>query len=235
VSKIRQSDEIDPLAKGFLGVIISFMSRWLKRGVGSLFAVLATFLVVSNAWIWSAGWGRLTKHPAEVPAGSVMLLLGTDEFDASTGERTGTFRPRIDAAVELARSGRVKLVISSGTEAHARTMADQLRAAGVTCPIVEDPYGWRTLDSVLRAKAYYPKEHIVFVSQGWHCVRALWLADHENLSATAYPAAFGEGWRPWMGALRDCFAKPKALIDRYMFANALMAPVPANEGNVPHR
>jgi SanA protein len=211
------------------------MFRWTKRGLTVVLAFLGIFLVGSNVWIWSAGWGRLAKDCSEVPAGSVMVLLGTDEFVGTTRERTGTFRPRIDAAVALARSGRLKLIVSSGTEVHARTMADQLRAAGVTCPIVEDPYGWRTLDSVLRAKAYYPRERIVFVSQGWHCVRALWLADHEALDATAYPAAFGDGWRAVMGAARDCFAKPKALIDRYVFGNPLMAPVRADEGNVPHR
>jgi len=210
------------------------MSRWLKRGVGVLFALMAFFFVGSNLWVWSAGWGRLAGKPSEVPVGSVMVLLGTDEFVGATGERTGTYRPRIDAALELARSGRVKVIVTSGTEVHARSMAMQLRAAGVTCPIVEDPYGWRTLDSVLRAKAYYPDESIVFVSQGWHCVRALWLADHASLRATAYPASFGDGWRPLMGSLRDCFAKPKAVID-LCHGNPLTAPVSANEGNVPHR
>jgi SanA protein len=223
-----------PLANGFLAVMVVSMSRWLKRGVGGLFALMAFFFVGSNLWVWSAGWGRLAGKPSEVPVGSVMVLLGTDEFVGATGERTGTYRPRIDAALELARSGRVKVIVTSGTEVHARSMAMQLRAAGVTCPIVEDPYGWRTLDSVLRAKAYYPDESIVFVSQGWHCVRALWLADHASLRATAYPASFGDGWRPLMGSLRDCFAKPKAVIDLCR-GNPLTAPVSANEGNVPHR
>jgi SanA protein len=210
------------------------MSRWLKRGVGLFFVLLGLFFVGSNLWVWSAGWGRLAMAPAQVPAGSVMVLLGTDEFVHGTTERTGTFLPRIEAAAALARSGRVKVVVTSGTDVHARAMAEKLRAAGVTCPIVEDPYGWRTLDSVLRAKAYYPQDHVVFVSQGWHCVRALWLADHEALGASAYPAAFGEGWRPVMGALRDCLAKPKAVIDRWQ-GNPLTAAVPANQGNVPHR
>ena len=210
------------------------MSRWLKRGVGAILALLVLFFIGSNLWVWSAGWGRLAGKPSEVPAGSVMVVLGTDEFVRGTGERSGTYRPRIDAAVELARSGRVKLVVTSGTDDHARSMATHLRAAGVTCPIVEDPYGWRTLDSVLRAKAYYADDHVVFVSQGWHCVRALWLADHESLKASAYPAGFGEGWRSVWSAMRDCFAKPKAVIDRCL-GNPLTAPVPANEGNVPHR
>jgi len=163
-----------------------------------------------------------------------MVLLGTDEFVKASGERTGTFRPRIEAAVALARSGRVKLIVASGTATHARTMAAQLRAAGVTCPLVEDPYGWRTLDSVLRAKASYPREHVVFVSQGWHCVRALWIADREGMRASAYPAAFGDGWSPLLSVGRDCFAKPKALLDLYLLGNPLAAPVPADEGNVPH-
>ncbi|MEI7650821.1 MAG: ElyC/SanA/YdcF family protein [Verrucomicrobiota bacterium] len=211
------------------------MLQWIKKGLQLLAVFLAAFLVGSNAWVWSAGWGRLATSPAEVPAGSVLLLLGTDEFVAGTHEETGTFRPRIESAEQLCKSGRIKFVISSGTEAHAITMADQLRAAGVTCPIVEDPYGWRTLDSVLRAKAYYPKEHIVFVSQGWHCVRALWLAEHEGLSASAYPSGFGTGYRAYQATVRDVFAKPKAVIDRYIFNNPLLAPVPAGEGNRPHR
>jgi SanA protein len=234
VLKIKQTTVNGPLANGFLAVMVVSMSRWLKRGVGVLFALMAFFFVGSNLWVWSAGWGRLAGKPSEVPVGSVMVLLGTDEFVGATGERTGTYRPRIDAALELARSGRVKVIVTSGTEVHARSMAMQLRAAGVTCPIVEDPYGWRTLDSVLRAKAYYPDDQVVFVSQGWHCVRALWLADHASLRATAYPAAFGDGWRPLMGSLRDCFAKPKAVIDLCR-GNPLTAAVLANEGNVPHR
>ena len=214
--------------------MVVYMSRWLKRGVGALFTLLTFFVLGSNLWVWSAGWGRLASTPAEVPAGSVMVLLGTNEFDKETGESSGTYRPRIAAAADLARSGRIKLIVTSGTDLQARTMAVQLRAAGVTCPIVEDPYGWRTLDSVLRAKAYYPDDHIVFVSQGWHCVRAIWLADHEKLGATAYPASFGEGWRAYRSWVRDCFAKPKAVLDR-LFGNRLTSSMPANQGNLPHR
>ena len=210
------------------------MYQKLKWALGSVLAGLACLLLGTNLWVWSAGWGRLASAAEEVPAGSVLVLLGTDEFVGLSTERTGTYRPRIDAAVSLARSGRIKVIVTSGTAVHAETMAAQLRAAGVACPIVEDPYGWRTLDSVLRAKAYYPDDHVVFVSQGWHCVRALWLADDAHLRASAYPAAFGEGWRPFQGALRDCLAKPKAVWDR-LNGNPLTAPVPAHAGNRPHR
>lgn len=232
--KFRQITPDRPLAKAKLTAILGFMSVWLKRGVGVVIALLALFLIGSNAWIWSAGWGRLAAEPKDVPMHAVLILLGTDEFVQGTAAPTGTFRPRISAAAGLALTGRVKLIVTSGTGVHARVMADRLREAGVTCPIVEDPYGWRTLDSVLRIKAHYPDDDIVFVSQGWHCVRALWQADRVGLRSTAYPAAFGEGWGPVVSCLRDCLAKPKAVVDLFL-GNPLTAPIPANQGNIPHR
>ena len=57
--KFRQTRPDRPLANEKMGVIIDFMSRWLKRGVWAVFALLALFFVGANAWIWSAGWGRL--------------------------------------------------------------------------------------------------------------------------------------------------------------------------------
>ena len=210
------------------------MASRVKRLVLWLLAAVVAFGGLANAWVWSAGWGRFHADPAELPAGSIVVLLGTNELLADQRTPSGTYRARIEATVRLCAGGRPRLVVASGTPEQAATMARQLVAAGVRTPIVEDPYGWRTLDSAVRAHAAYPGAHVVFVSQGWHCVRALWLADHASLRATAYPASFGDGWRPLMGSLRDCFAKPKAVIDLCR-GNPLTAPVSANEGNVPHR
>jgi SanA protein len=163
-----------------------------------------------------------------------MVLLGTNEFVGQTEIPTGTYRPRIAAAAELAKSGRVKVAVVSGIEAQTFTMARDLRAAGVTCPIVRDPYGWRTLDSVHRVAASYPGEPVVFVSQGWHCDRALWMANRLQLPACAYPAAFGDGWRPVWGAVRDLLAKPKAVWD-WLTGSELSTAQPPATGNVPAR
>jgi SanA protein len=163
-----------------------------------------------------------------------MVLLGTNEYVGQSTNPTGTYRPRIAAAAELARSGRVKVAVVSGIEAQTLTMTRDLRAAGVTCPIVRDPYGWRTLDSVHRVAASYPGESVVFVSQGWHCDRALWMADRLQLRACAYPAAFGDGWRPLGGAARDLLAKPKAVWD-WLTGSELSTPQPVATGNLPVR
>ena len=208
----------------------------MLKNLRQILQISAGFLVVlglfTNAWLWSAGVGRSHVSPEQVPPGSVMVLLGTNEFVGQSTNPTGTYRPRIAAAAELAKSGRVKVAVVSGIEAQTLTMTRDLRAAGVTCPIVRDPYGWRTLDSVHRVAASYPGESVVFVSQGWHCDRALWMADRLQLRACAYPAAFGDGWRPVGGAARDLLAKPKAVWD-WLTGSELSTPQPVATGNVP--
>ncbi len=208
-------------------------SRW-QRLVLWLIASVAAFGCLANAWVWSAGWGRFHAEPTEAPAGSVLVLLGTNEFLADGRSPAATYRPRIDAAARLCAGGRIRLVIASGTPEQAAYMSRHLVAAGVRVPIVEDPYGWRTLDSAVRAQAHYPGAHVVFVSQGWHDVRALWIADRLGLAATAYAADFGSGWRAWWSAGRDVLAKPKALLD-WVAGQPLATAVPPSQGNVPHR
>lgn len=210
------------------------MFSWLKRLVLGSLAVVLGWGLLANAWVWSAGWGRFHAAPADAPAGSVVVLLGTNEFLSDQRTPSATYWARVEAVTRLCAGGRIRLVVASGTPEQAVYMARHLVEAGVRVPIVEDPYGWRTLDSAVRAQAQYPGAHVVFVSQGWHAVRALWIADRLGLASTAYAADFGAGWRAWWSAGRDLLAKPKALLD-WLVGQPLATSVPATQGNVPHR
>ena len=198
------------------------MSPILRRIILWVSGLLAAFFIISNLWIWSAGWGRdLRNTPDQILQDSVLVLLGLDERDEKTGKLSECFKLRIEAAAELCRTGKIKLVVTSGLNAQARTMANRLREAGVTAPIVLDPYGWRTLDSVKRAAAVFPYEQIIYVSQGWHCDRALWLSDRisnnpykaQYEEALSYSADFGHEPTAYFNYVRDFLAKPKAVID----------------------
>lgn len=198
------------------------MNPILRRTILWVSGLLSAFFIVSNLWIWSAGWGRdLRNTPEQIPQDAVLVLLGLDERDEKTGKLSECFKLRIEAAAQLCRTGKIKLVVTSGLNNQARTMADRLRKAGVTTPIVLDPYGWRTLDSVKRATAVFPDEPIIFVSQGWHCGRALWLADRLSTNqhkAMSYSADFGHEPTAYFNYVRDFLAKPKAVIDWLMGA-----------------
>ena len=193
------------------------MSPILRRIILWVSGVLGAFFIISNLWIWSAGWGRdLRNTPDQILQDSVLVLLGLNERDEKTGKLSECFKLRIEAAAELCRTGKIKLVVTSGLNAQARTMANRLREAGVTAPIVLDPYGWRTLDSVKRAATVFPDDNIIFVSQGWHCDRALWLSDrisNNPYKALSYSADFGHEPTAYFNFVRDFLAKPKAVID----------------------
>ena len=189
----------------------------LRRTILWVSGLLLAFFIFSNFWIWSAGWGRDSKiSPQQIPQDAVLVLLGLNERDEKTGKPSECFRLRIEAAAELCRTGKIKLVVTSGLNSQARAMADRLRQAGVTTPIVLDPYGWRTLDSVKRALVVFPDDKIIFVSQSWHCNRALWLTDRISTTsnkALAYSADFGSEPMAYYNFVRDFFAKPKAVVD----------------------
>ena len=189
----------------------------LRRTTLWVSGLLSAFFILSNLWIWSAGWGRdLRNAPQQIYQDSVLVLLGVDERDEKTGKLSECFKLRMEAATELCRTGKIKLVVTSGLNSQARLMADRLREAGITTPIVLDPYGWRTLDSVKRAVAVFPDDNIIFVSQSWHCDRALWLADRITTidnKAYSYGADFGHDSQAYFSLMRDFLAKPKAVID----------------------
>jgi len=189
----------------------------LRRTILWVSGLLSVFFIFSNLWLWSAGWGRdLRVTPQKIPQDVVLVLLGLNERDEKTGKPSECFRLRIEAAAELCRTGKIKLVVTSGLNSQARVMADRLRGAGVTTPIVLDPYGWRTLDSVKRALVVFPEDKIIFVSQSWHCDRALWITDRISTTpnkALAYSADFGREPMAYYNFMRDFLAKPKAVLD----------------------
>ncbi|MGA0134196.1 MAG: ElyC/SanA/YdcF family protein [Opitutales bacterium] len=207
------------------------MARIAKRLLCWMGFPLLGFAVLSNLWIWSAAVGRMG---GEVPEGSVIVLLGTNEFFRDGVTPTATYRQRITRTVEAARGGRAALVISSGTGEQAAAMAKALKSQGCLTPVELDPYGWRTLDSVLRAKAQHSGRTLVFVSQGWHCTRALWWADRLGVAAVAAPCEYGDGFDAHVSAARDVLAKPKAVID-WVLGSRPSSPLPVDQGNVPAR
>ena len=106
------------------------MNPKLRRTILWVSGLLSAFFIISNVWIWSAGWGRdLRNTPDQILQDSVLVLLGLNERDESTGKVSECFKLRIQAAAELCRTGKIKLVVASGLDSQARTMADRLREA----------------------------------------------------------------------------------------------------------
>jgi SanA protein len=194
--------------------------RWLRRLIGWFLAlaVLATVGFIACDWWVSASTSARVRHQlSAVPAAPVALLLGTSPRVA--GQPNPFYLARIEAARELFAAGKVRGILVSGDNRHTDynepmfMRADLIRAGVPAEFITLDFAGFRTLDSVVRAKAVFQQSRVIIVSQRFHAERALFVAQHIGLDADAYAAA-DPGWSwQFRVRLREVFARAVACAD----------------------
>ena len=137
--------------------------------------------------------GRVYSDVETVPAREYGLVPGTSRL--VHGKYINTyFTNRIHAAVELYRAEKIRKIIVSGD--NSRTdynetgdMARELVAQGVAPEdVLSDYAGFRTLDSVVRARNLFGATEITVISQEFHCERAIYLAAQHGIDAVGFVA-----------------------------------------------
>lgn len=152
----------------------------------------------------------------DCPTVEVALVLGT--------QIGGPFlEHRLDTAAELFGRGKVGRVLVSGSfdggfYDEAGAMQKGLIERGVPADaIVCDRAGYRTLDSVVRARRVYGVETAAIVSQRFHVYRALLIARTEGLDATAVVAPGLPSGKMWRVQVREWLARVLVVLDLYVW------------------
>jgi SanA protein len=161
--------------------------------------------------------GAIYDDVAAVPPKPVALLLGCSKY--FSGYENPFYNHRITAAAELYRAGKVRGILVSGD--NSTTSYDEpsdikadLVAAGVPAEYITLDYaGFRTWDSLVRARDVFGQRSMVIVSQRFHCQRAIFLARRLDLDVVGYAAAdvAGQGGRNIRR--REILARTKAVLD----------------------
>ncbi len=190
--------------------------RWLCFTV---LAVLALgFVFGCEGWIARTAEGRCFDAVEKVPACPVAVVLGTSPR-AADGRANLFFLPRLEAAAVLFKSGKVKALVVSGdngTQGHDEPtdMKRVLMQMGVPVEkIVCDYAGFRTLDSVVRAREVFGQQRVIFVSQGFHNARAIYLAQAFGIEAFGLNARDVPVALSVKSFLREKLACVKAVLD----------------------
>ena len=196
--------------------------KMLKRmlwGLCGFGAMCIAFTVYANMAVEKAAAGRLYDNPDDIPHCRVALLLGTSPVGRTGGPNT-YFTNRIATAAELYHAGKTDFILASGDN-HIKdydeptAMRDALIAEGVPEErIILDFAGFRTLDSVVRAKEVFGCDSLTIISQADHNARALYLAEANGIHATAVAAPI---WAPRRVrirlAIREWLARDKMMLD----------------------
>ena len=148
-----------------------------------------------------------------IPKNKVGLLLGTGKYAAS-GNINLFYKYRIDAAVKLYKAGKIKYILVSGDNSRKEydepsDFKNDLIIRGIPeDKIFLDYAGFRTLDSVVRAKEIFGQTSVTFISQKFHNQRAIYIADHYNIKAVGFNAR-----DVYKSHFREYLARAKASLD----------------------
>ena len=196
--------------------------RWGKFFVvGFLLAVLVCcgLIGISNAIVKHYAKGRMYADVGEIPYRKVGLVLGT--VPIVQDHQNLYFRYRMDAAAELYFANKVSYLLLSGDNhiSHynePEAMRQSLIERGVPDSVIYlDCAGFRTFDSMVRAKKVFAQDSVTVVSQQWHNERAIYIGGHYDLDAIAFNAKdYTLGWRVYLkNHLREALAKVKVVLD----------------------
>ncbi|MCL4109078.1 UNVERIFIED_CONTAM: hypothetical protein GTU68_030990 [Idotea baltica] len=191
------------------------------------------FIVGINIYVVKSSSSDIFENPQDVPTCDVAVVLGTSRI-LRGGLKNAYFMYRIEAAVALYKAGRVKKIIVSGDNSvkhynETDDMREELEIRGVPSKdIVNDHAGFRTLDSVVRAKSVFGQTRIVVVSQRFHVQRALFIARAHDIEAFGYVAQDPVSSRSTAKVMaREYLARVKAFLDCYILGTEPRFPGPA--------
>lgn len=171
-----------------------FSGRGLRRVVA--IALLGTLLplaggVAANLYLKARARAKITSSVADAPTRDVAIVLGTAPKIAGRWSNS-FFEYRMDAAAELFHAGKVKHLLLTGDNGRPEydeptAMREALVKRGVPAEATTlDFAGFRTLDSMARARAIFGLEEAIVVTDEFHLPRALYLAEHFGVKARGY-------------------------------------------------
>lgn len=191
-----------------------------KIGYACLFIIttLCLTLFICNIAIEKGSEGKTFDHIDKIPKNRVGLVLGTSNRLVG-GRSNPYYTNRINAAIVLFNAGKIDYILVSGDNGspyynEPMVFKRDLIKGGIPDECIFLDYaGFRTLDSMIRAKAIFGLDKVTIISQRFHNKRAIYLARKKGLDAIGFNAgdlSMKDGMKV---RIREYFARVKVFID----------------------
>lgn len=190
----------------------------LFKAIGICAILLLGFILFANVAIELNSKEKTFSDISKIKKNKVGLVLGTSKRLAN-GNINLYFKYRINAVVELYNSGKIDYVLVSGDngEIYYNEPSDfqnELIKRGIPkSRIFLDYAGFRTLDSVVRAKEIFGQNELTIISQQFHNERAIYLAEKNGLKAIGFNAQDVNINYGLKIQLREYLARTKVFLD----------------------
>jgi len=183
-----------------------------------LMSIVLLVIVVSNYSIESYAQGKTFNAVSDIQKNKVGLVLGTSKL-LQNGRINLYFTYRVEATVALYKEGKIEFVLVSGdnstkTYDEPTDFKEELIKRGIPEDrIFLDYAGFRTLDSVIRAKEIFGQDNITIISQEFHNERAVYLAGKNDINAIGFNARDVSRRYGLKVQLREYLARTKVFFD----------------------
>lgn len=194
------------------------MKRKYLKFLTLLVSIPLLLIVLCNFIIHTSAEEKTFSNVDEIPKNRVGLVLGTSK-KLINGQANPYYSFRVEATVRLFKAGKIDYILVSGDNAtiyynEPSTIKKDLVKHGVPKErIFLDYAGFRTLDSMVRAKVVFGLDSVTVISQKFHNERAIFLAEKKGLNAIGYNARDITGQQGFKVQFREYFARVKVFLD----------------------
>jgi SanA protein len=204
-------------------VLQSFLRllRQNRRGLACLCLLVLLVPAGINLWVILSCGSCVFNEVEKLPANDVGLVLGAVPRFRSKKIKP-LFRARMEDAARLYHSGKVKHLLLSGRRnnrgynepAEMKMLALELGVPESAMTL--DYAGFRTLDSIIRAKEVYGLMRLTIITNNFHTYRALFLSKGNEIDAVAFYSEQFPVTKLGIEIPREWLARVIAVIDLYI-------------------
>jgi len=194
------------------------MLKKILKIFGLLLILLVLIIFACNIIISSTADGKTFTDISSTPENRVGLVLGTSN-KLTNGSPNPYYTYRIDATKALYNAGKIEFILVSGDNGsiyynEPDTFKKDLVKAGIPEHVIFLDYaGFRTLDSMFRAKFIFGLDDVTVISQKFHNERAIYIAKQKGLNAIGFNAQDVSTSQGLKVQLREYLARVKVFID----------------------
>jgi SanA protein len=184
----------------------------------AVFLLMLVVLLYGNYTVRAISKGKTFVSLKDIPKNKVGMVLGTSKLGRN-GNINLYFEYRIQATVRLFKAGKIEYVLVSGDNGNENydeptDFKNELVARGIPADLIFLDYaGFRTLDSVVRAREIFGQEKYTVISQKFHNDRAIYLATKKGMEVVGYNAKDVVKYGGIRTKVREVLARAKAFLD----------------------
>lgn len=205
--------QISTLFKAILSKIYSTRKKLIITII-----LICMALLIPNYLVAKCSENKTYYSSSKIPKNKVGLVLGAGKY-TKRGTISLYYKYRVEAAAKLFKAKKIDYILASGDNGvedydEPTAFKNDLIALGIPeHKIFLDYAGFRTLDSVIRAKAVFGETSVTIISQRFHNQRAIYLAQHHGINAVGFNAKHAIKSGFFNKPIREYFARTKAVLD----------------------